>query len=118
MNGVRTADPSGTATNPATFVISGATAAVARYVTTFQDGDGLSNLLEFATGSDPTRGGKAPGQPIVFRTASPANDFERDRREVAHGPAVLHGLLAFFGRGRFFSKQLDDEVAFGARLDC
>ena len=42
VNGVRMADPSGYAVNPATFVIAGATEAVAHYVPTAQDSDGDS----------------------------------------------------------------------------
>jgi len=48
VSGVRMADPTGYGTNPATFVITGATEAVAHYVPTTQDsdGDGLPDWWE------------------------------------------------------------------------
>lgn len=48
LNGVRWADPSGTATNPATFTANGAVSAVANYLPTAQDsdGDGLPDWWE------------------------------------------------------------------------
>jgi len=81
VSGTRMADPSGCAINPATFVINGATSAVANYVPTTQDslgdgipdwwklyyfgslsqgaanldpfGDGYTNAMDYANGTNP-----------------------------------------------------------------